>query len=326
MKDRPAGRWEDVMKIAVVDDYQRIAHEMADWSRLKADHEVTFFHEPIGDRAAVVAALKDCDVVCIMRERTSFDAPTLEGLTNLRLMVTTGMRNAALDVEHLKARGIPVCGTGGSTNSTPELAWGLILSLARHIPTENARMREGQWITTLGVDLAGNTLGILGLGRLGQMMAGVGNAFGMNVIAWSQNLTDADAAAAGARRVSKEDLFRQSDFITIHYKLSERSTGLVGAGELDMMKPTAFIVNTSRGPIIDNDALIAALTAGRIAGAGLDVYNDEPLAKDHPIRSCPRTVLTPHLGYVSEKTYRQFYGETVENIEAWLGGSPIRAL
>ncbi|MEL6965729.1 MAG: NAD(P)-dependent oxidoreductase, partial [Pseudomonadota bacterium] len=191
---------------------------------------------------------------------------------------------------------------------------------------ENQGMREGGWITTVGVDLAGNTLGIVGLGRLGAMMAKVGNAFGMNVIAWSQNLTDEQATAAGAKRVSKDELFRQSDFITIHYKLSERSTGLVGAAELDLMKPTAFIVNTSRGPIIDNDALIAALTAGRIGGAGLDVYNDEPLAKDHPIRSCPRTVLTPHLGYVSEATYRQFYGETVEDLAAWFAGSQIRLL
>ncbi len=314
------------MKIAVLDDYQKIAREMADWSPIEAAHEVTFFHEPIGDRDAVASALKDYDVLCIMRERTLFDRATLEGLGNLKYLVTTGMRNAALDVEHLKERGIPVSGTGGSTNATPELAWGLMLSLARHIPTENQRMREGNWITTLGVDLAGNTLGILGLGRLGAMVAKVGNAFGMNVIAWSQNLNDEKAAEAGAKRVSKEDLFRQSDFISIHYKLSERSTGLVGAAELALMKPTAFIVNTSRGPIIDNDALIAALKAGQIGGAGLDVYDSEPLAKDHPIRSCPRTVLTPHLGYVSEATYRQFYGETVEDLSAWMSGAPIRLL
>ena len=314
------------MKIAVVDDYQKIAREMADWSAIEGSHDVTFFHEPIGDRDAVVAALKDFDVLCIMRERTLFDRATLEGLSNLKFLVTTGMRNAALDLEYLKERGIPVCGTGGSTNATPELAWGLMLSLARHIPTENQRMREGSWITTLGTDLAESTLGIVGLGRLGAMVAKVGNAFGMEVIAWSQNLTDDQAAEAGAKRVSKEDLFRQSDFITIHYKLSERSTGLVGAGELAMMKSTAYIVNTSRGPIIDNDALIAALKAGQIGGAGLDVYNDEPLAKDHPIRSCPRTVLTPHLGYVSKATYKQFYGETVEDLAAWFAGSPVRLL
>ncbi len=314
------------MKIAVIDDYQKIAREMADWSGLMAAHDVVFFHEPIGDQAAVTAALKDFDIVCIMRERTLFDRATLQGLANLKLLVTTGMRNASLDVAYLNERGIPVCGTGGSTNSTPELAWGLILSLARHIPTENQRMREGNWITTLGVDLAGNTLGILGLGRLGSAMARVANAFDMDVIAWSQNLTEEAAAAAGATRVDKETLFRQSDFITIHYKLSERSTGLVGAAELAQMKPTAFLVNTSRAPIVETDALIAALKDGRIAGAGIDVYDDEPLAGDHPIRTCPRTVLTPHLGYVSEKTYRQFYGETVEAIEAWLNGSPVRLL
>ena len=314
------------MKIAVIDDYQKIAREMADWSAIEGAHDVTFFHEPIGERDAVVAALKDFEVVCIMRERTLFDRATLEGLSNLKFLVTTGMRNAALDLEYLKERGIPVSGTGGSTNATPELAWGLMLSLARHIPTENQRMREGSWITTLGTDLAGSTLGIVGLGRLGAMVAKVGNAFGMNVIAWSQNLTDEQAAEAGAKRVSKEDLFRQSDFITIHYKLSERSTGLVGAAELEMMKSTAYIVNTSRGPIIDNDALIAALKDGQIGGAGLDVYNDEPLAKDHPIRSCPRTVLTPHLGYVSKATYKQFYGETVEDLAAWFSGSPVRLL
>ena len=314
------------MKIAVIDDYQKIAREMADWSAIEGAHDVTFFHEPIGDRDAVVAALKGFEVLCIMRERTLFDRATLEGLSNLKFLVTTGMRNAALDLEYLKERGIPVSGTGGSTNATPELAWGLMLSLARHIPTENQRMREGSWITTLGTDLAGSTLGIVGLGRLGAMVAKVGNAFGMNVIAWSQNLTDEQATEAGAKRVSKEDLFRQSDFITIHYKLSERSTGLVGAAELEMMKSTAYIVNTSRGPIIDNDALITALKAGQIGGAGLDVYNDEPLAKDHPIRSCPRTVLTPHLGYVSKATYKQFYGETVEDLAAWFSGSPVRLL
>ncbi len=314
------------MRIAVTDDYQNIARDMADWSALEAEHEIRFFHQPIGDRAAVIAALKDFDVLCIMRERTLFDRATLAGMANLKFLVTTGMRNAALDVDYLKARGIAVSGTGGSTHATPELAWGLILSLARHIPTENQRMRDGNWITTLGVDLAGSTLGIVGLGRLGTMVAKFANAFGMNVIAWSQNLTDEAAATAGAKRVAKQDLFRQADFITIHYKLSERSVGLVGASELAAMKPTAFIINTSRGPIIDNDALIAALKDGRIAGAGLDVYNDEPLAKDHPIRSCPRTVLTPHLGYVTQNTYRQFYGETVEAVQAWLAGRPVRLL
>ncbi len=314
------------MKIAVTDDYQKIARDMADWSRLEAEHDVTFFHEPLGDRQNVVAALRDFDVVCIMRERTLFDRDTLMGLSNLKFVVTTGMRNAALDLDALGERGIPASGTASTANATPELAWGLILSLARHIPVENQRMRDGHWITTLGTDLRGATLGIVGLGRLGREMATIANAFGMNVIAWSQNLTDEAAAAANATRVSKEDLCRQSDFITIHYKLSERSRSLIAADELAMMKPTAYLVNTSRGPIVDTNALIAALEAGRIAGAGIDVYDHEPLAKDHPLRSCPRTVLTPHLGYVSRNTYRIFYEETVEAVEKWLSGEPVRLL
>ena len=314
------------MKIAVTDDYQKLARSMADWSGIEADHDVTFFHEPIGDRDAVVAALKDFDVLCINRERTLFDRATLDGLPNLKFVVTTGMRNAALDVEALKERGIQASGTSGSIYSTPELAWGLILSLARSIPLENQRMRDGSWITTLGVDLASRTIGIIGLGRLGKVMATIAQAFRMEVIAWSQNLTEAQAAEAGAKLVSKDELFKQSDFITIHYKLSERSTGLVGASELALMKPTAFLVNTSRGPIVDTDALIAALNDGRIAGAGLDVYDSEPLAKDHPLRSCPRTVLTPHLGYVTDLTYEAFYRETVEDLAAWFSGSPIRLL
>ena len=314
------------MKIAVTDDYQKLARSMADWSGIEADHDVTFFHEPIGDRDAVVAALKDFDVLCINRERTLFDRATLDGLPNLKFVVTTGMRNAALDVDALKERGIQASGTSGSIYSTPELAWGLILSLARSIPLENQRMRDGSWITTLGVDLASRTIGIIGLGRLGKVMATIAQAFRMEVIAWSQNLTEAQAAEAGAKLVSKDELFKQSDFITIHYKLSERSTGLVGASELALMKPTAFLVNTSRGPIVDTDALIAALNDGRIAGAGLDVYDSEPLAKDHPLRSCPRTVLTPHLGYVTDLTYEAFYRETVEDLAAWLSGSPIRLL
>lgn len=314
------------MKIAVIDDYQKLAREMADWSGIEAAHEVTVFSEPLGERDAVIAALRDFDILCVMRERTLFDRATIMGLDNLKFLVTTGMRNAALDMAALKERGIPVSGTGGSARSTPELAWGHILSLARHIPIENQRMREGSWITTLGIDLAGRTLGIVGLGRLGSVMAGIGNAFQMDVIAWSQNLTEDKAQAAGARRVDKEELFRQSDFITIHYKLSERSQGLIGADELALMKPTAYLVNTSRAPIIDTEALIATLQAGRIAGAGIDVYDSEPLAKDHPLRSCPRTVLTPHLGYVTDLTYQAFYRETVEDIEAWLAGSPLRVI
>lgn len=314
------------MKIAVLDDYHELAVSMADWSRIKADHDVMVFKEHLGSRENVIAELADFDILGIMRERTLFDRATLEKLPNVKLIATTGMRNAAIDMDYCNERGIAVVGTGGSAQATPELAWGHILSLARHIPTENGRMREGSWITTLGIDLAGKTLGIVGLGRLGGMMAKIGGAFGMRVIAWSQNLTDEAAAEYGAQRVGKDELFKQSDFITIHYKLSERSKGIVGAAEIEMMKPTAFLVNTSRGPLVDTDALIAALQAGQIAGAGIDVYDVEPLPKDHPLRSCPRTVLTPHLGYVTQDTYKQFYTEMVEGIEGWLAGKPVRVI
>ncbi|MGI9524590.1 MAG: D-2-hydroxyacid dehydrogenase family protein [Hyphomicrobiaceae bacterium] len=314
------------MKIAVVDDYHKIARSMADWSAIESDHEVTFFHDPLGPPQDVIAALKDFDVICIMRERTLFDRQTLAGLYNLKFVVTTGMRNGSLDVEALHQRGIPVSGTTGSTHATPELAWGLILALARHIPIENARMRDGQWITTLGTDLAGSTLGIVGLGRIGTEMSSIARAFRMNVIAWSTNLDETRAHAAGARSVSKRVLFGESDFITIHYKLSDRSRGLVGAEELALMKPTAYLVNTSRGGIVETNALIAALQRGLIAGAGIDVYDNEPLAASHPLRCAPRTVLTPHLGYVTEETYRTFYEQTVEDIEAWLAGRPKRLL
>ena len=314
------------MKIAVLDDYQNVAREMADWSRLEAEHQVTFFDQPYEGLEGFTKRLEPFEIICIMRERSPFGREVIERLPNAKVFVTAGMRNAAIDMEACQERGITVLGTGGSAESTPELAWGMIISLARHIHVENARMREGSWITTLGRDVAGSTLGLLGLGRLGGRMAEIGRVFRMDVIAWSQNLTDERAEAAGARRVTKDELFRQSDFISIHYKLGERSKGLVGREELGLMKPTAYLVNTSRGPIVDTEALIEALTEGRIAGAGIDVYDEEPLPADHPLRSCPRTILTPHLGYVTEGTYRAFYGEIVEDIEAWLKGEPVRVL
>ncbi len=314
------------MKIAVLDDYQNVARDMADWSRIEAEHEITFFGQPYEGLEDFARRLEPFEIVCIMRERSPFGRDLVERLPNAKLFVTAGMRNAAIDMEACREKGIMVVGTGGSAQSTPELAWGMILSLARHIHIENARMREGHWITTLGKDVAGATLGLVGLGRLGAKMAAIGNAFGMEVIAWSQNLTDERAADSGVRRVGKDDLFRQSDFISIHYKLGDRSHGLVGAAEIGLMKPTAYLVNTSRGPIVDTDALIAALKEGRIAGVGIDVYDEEPLPADHPLRSCPRTLLTPHIGYVTEDTYRAFYGEMVEDIEAWLAGEPVRVL
>lgn len=314
------------MKIAILDDYHDAARTIGDWSRIERDHEINVFNGHLGQSAAVTTALAPFDVLCVMRERTLFDRAVLEGLPNLKLIATTGMRNAAIDMACCAERGITVCGTGGSAQSTAELAWGLIIGLARHIPTEDRGMKEGAWMTTIGTDLMGKTLGVVGLGRLGGHVARFGNAFGMKVIAWSQNLTDEAAQAAGAERVEKDALFRQSDFISVHYTLSERSRGLVGAAEIAAMKPTAYIVNTSRGPIIETDALVAALKAGRIGGAGIDTYDIEPLPSDHPLRGCPRTILTPHLGYVTEDTYKRFYTETAENVEAWLAGNPVRVI
>ncbi len=314
------------MKIAVIDDYQSVARDMADWSGLEASHEITFFNQVYEGLDGFAERLTPFDIICLTRERSPFKADVVGRLPNLKLVVTAGMRNAAIDLDACKARGIPVVGTAGSAQATPELAWGLILSLARNIHIENARMREGSWITTLGLDLSGKKLGILGLGRLGQKMAQIAQVFDMNVVAWSANLTDEAAAEAGAVRVEKDDLFRQSDFLTIHYKLGGRSRGLVGAAELALMKPSAYLINTSRGPIVDTDALIAALTEGQIAGAGIDVYDSEPLAPDHPIRQSPRTLLTPHLGYVTDGTYQLFYGQMVESLEAWISGNPIRVL
>lgn len=315
------------MKIAVLDDYQGVAKEFADWSKLEAQHEVEIFREHIsGGRDAVVAALKDFDVIAAMRERTVFDKTTLEQLPNLKFMVTTGMRNSSIDTDYLKERGIPCSGTAGRTQTTPELAWGLILAVARNIPFEDNNMRIGKWQQTVGLDLEEKTLGIVGLGRLGREMARIGQAFKMDCIAWSQNLTKESAAEVGVRRVEKDELFRQADVVTLNYKHSPRSTGLIGAADFAAMKPTGIFVNTSRAAIIDMNALMVALNEGRIAGAGIDVYDDEPVPTDHPIRSCARTVLTPHLGYVSHDTYRLFYGHTVENIEAWLNGTPQRLI
>lgn len=313
------------MRIAVLDDYQNVAKDMADWSRLSG-HEVSFFPDAYEGLEGFTKRLQPFEVICVMRERSPFGREVLERLPNVRLLATAGMRNSAIDLDYCKTRGIAVCGTQNSAQATPELAWGLILSLARHIHVENARMREGAWITTLGTDLWHKTLGILGLGRIGRTMAKIGKAFDMNVIAWSQNLTAESAAEVGVERVEKDELFARSDFLTIHYKLSDRSRGLVTARELGLMKKSAYLVNSSRGPIVDTGALIAALEAGQIAGAGIDVYDDEPLAPDAPIRQAPRTLLTPHIGYVTDGVYGSFYSQMVESIEKWEAGSPVRVL
>ena len=310
-------------RIAVLDDYQRAAHGFADWSRL-AGHEVTFFHEPLDDPRR--DARSRFDIVCAMRERTPFPAELFDRLPNLRLLVTTGMRNAAIDMDAAAAHGVTVCGTEVPSTPTAELAWGLVLALARRIPVEDAGMRAGGWQTTVGVDLSGKTLGILGLGRLGSIVARYGAAFGMRLVAWSENLTAERAAECGAELVTKDELFSGSDVVTVHLVLSRRTRGLIGARELGLMKPTALFVNTSRGPIVDEAALLDVLDRGAIAGAGIDVYDREPLPADHPLRRAPNTVLTPHLGYVTEDTYRVFYGQTVEDVEAFLAGSPVRVI
>jgi phosphoglycerate dehydrogenase-like enzyme len=312
------------LRIAILDDYQRIALSCADWTRLAA--EVVPFHGHIPDTADLAAELRPFDVVVAMRERTPFTAERIRLLPNLRLLVTTGMRNASIDVAAANAAGVTVCGTRGTPGATPELTWALILALVRHVPEEDRRIREGGWQQTVGFGLRGRTLGIVGLGNIGRQVAAIGRAFGMEVLAWSQHLSAAAAAAAGATAAAKDELFGTSDVITVHYKLSERSVGLVGARELGLMKPTAYIVNTSRGPIVDEDALLAALHSGTIAGAGLDVYDEEPLPGGHPLRAAPRTVLTPHLGYVTDDGYRTFYGDAVEDIAAFAAGRPVRVL
>ncbi|WP_374446665.1 D-2-hydroxyacid dehydrogenase family protein [Stella sp.] len=314
------------LRIAVLDDYQRVAEAKADWRLVGPDAETVFFHEHVADEGAVAQMLADFDVVCIMRERTPFRRGLVERLPRLKLLVTTGMRNAAVDLEALAERGVTVCGTGAPGGPTAELTWGLILALMRHIPREDRAMRAGRWQTTVGQETAGRTLGVLGLGRLGAKVARIGQAFDMKVIAWSPNLTEERAAAAGTRLVTKEELFAEADVVSIHVVLSGRSRGLVGAADLARMKPTAYLVNTARGPIVDEAALAAALRERRIAGAGLDVYGTEPLPADHPFLGLDNTVLTPHLGYVTEGTYAQVYPETVEDIAAWRAGKPIRVL
>jgi phosphoglycerate dehydrogenase-like enzyme len=313
------------MRIAVLDDYQDVARGLADWAALEG-FEAIFFNQHVSDIEALARQLAGFEVIVAMRERTPFPRALLERLPKLRLLVTTGMRNRSIDVEAAKARGVAVCGTPGLNTTTAELTWGLILALARQIPREDRELRTGRWQTTVGLGLAGRTLGILGLGTIGQQVARVGAAFGMKLIAWSQNLDAARASAAGASRVGKEQLFQEADILTIHLVLSDRTRGLVGARELALMKPSALLVNTSRGPIVDERALAEALKRGTLAGAGIDVYGEEPIPRDHPLLIAPNTVLTPHLGYVTRESYRVYYEGAVEAIRAWQGGAPIRVL
>ncbi len=313
--------------IAVLDDYQGVSQQLADWSILPEGCNVQVFRDHLSDLDAVAEHLREFEVVCAMRERTPFSRELLERLPNLRLLVTTGMRNASIDTEAATDLGVLVCGTdGGPTNPPAELNWGLILALARHIHQEDAATRRGHWGTTLGPSLEGKVLGVLGLGRLGAAVAKVGVAFEMSVIAWSQNLTQERAAQHGATLVSKDGLFQQSDVVSVHVQLSERTLGLVGARELALMKPTALLINTARGPIVDEAALIDALRNGTIAGAGLDVFDQEPLPADHPFLQMDNTLLTPHLGYATPEQLSIRYQGTVEDIGAFMEGSPIRAL
>ncbi|MFI6073680.1 D-2-hydroxyacid dehydrogenase family protein [Actinoplanes sp. NPDC051343] len=307
------------MRIVVLDDYQRVARKYG-----KFDDDVQVLHEHLADP---VEAIDEADVVVAMRERTPFPAEIFDRLPRLRLLVTTGMANAAIDMEAAAAHGVTVCGTEmhGSRN-TAELTWALILACRRHVVTEDRALRDGRWQTTVGTDLAGSTLGLLGLGRLGSQVAAIGRAFDMRVVAWSQNLTPERAAEAGATWVSKHDLFTVSDVVSVHLKLSPRTEGLVGAADLAAMKPSSILINTSRGPIVDQDALVSALASGSIAGAGLDVYDAEPLPAGHPLRGAPNTVLLPHLGYVTEGAYSSMYEQVVEDIAAWRSGSPVRVL
>jgi len=313
-------------RCAILDDYQNVALKLADWSKVK-EVEVKVFNEHLGGADNVIKALKGFQIVSMMRERTPFPRAVIEALPDLKLLITTGARNASIDMTACAERGITVCGTTGYGNPTTGIAFGLILELTRRIGWENARLKAGApWQVTLGADIEGKTLGALGLGRLGARSAAVGKAFGMNVISWSQNLTPERCKEVGVEYVSKEDLFRRSDFITIHLQLSPRSRGLVTAAELGLMKPTAYLINTSRGPIVDEKALIAALNDRRIAGAGLDVFDIEPLPLDHPFRRMDNAVITPHLGYVSQQNYEGYFPDIVEDIRGWIDGKPVRVV
>jgi len=312
------------MKIAILDDYQNVATSLADWGSLAA--EVVVFTKAFADGDEAVRSLAGFDVLVAMRERTRFPAEVLERLTGLRLLVSTGPANAAIDVAAARRHGITVCGTGYESHPTIEHTWALILGAARNLPAEAASMRSGGWQVTVGEGLHGKTLGVLGLGRVGSEVARVGQAFGMSTIAWSQNLTPETAAGHGVRAVTKQQLFTESDVLSIHVVLSKRTRGLVTAAELRSMKPSAVLVNTSRGPVVDEAALVDVLPAGRIRGAAIDVFDTEPLPADHPLRSLPNALLTGHVGYVTRDLYTIFYRGAVEDIAAFQAGSPIRLM
>ncbi|MFJ5957469.1 D-2-hydroxyacid dehydrogenase family protein [Paenarthrobacter sp. NPDC092416] len=314
-------------RLAILDDYQQVSGDYAPWDSLPDDGvKVSVFSAPFVSADQAVAALGPFDIIVAMRERTRFSRKVLESLPNLKLLVTTGMANAAIDLEAASERGVTVCGTAGSPSAAPEMTWALLLAFARNLVVEENSLRTGGWQTAVGFELAGKTLGIVGLGKIGTRIAGYAKAFGMDVLAWSQNLTGEAAEAAGVRRVTKEELFRESDVVTLHLRLSERTEGIVGAEELRLLGPDGVLVNTARGPLVDEAALIRALEEGWIRGAALDVFDQEPMAGGHALAHSPRTVLSPHIGYVTHESYRQFYGGAFEDVKAWLGGAPVRVL
>jgi len=314
------------MKIAILDDYLNVALDLGDWAALEGRAQLSVFDTPFSSEDDAAAKLADYEIIVGMRERTPFPASLINRLPALKLLITTGMKNQSFDMEAAKAQGVTVCGAGGLGQPTAELTWAMILGLACHIPTHDSTMKDGGWQTKLNGMLQGKTLGVLGLGKLGSAVANVGKVFGMRVIAWSQNLKDERAAEIGAERVSKDELLAQSDYISIHLVLSDRSRGLIGPEDFALMKPTAYLVNTSRGPIVDQAALIAALRDGQIAGAGIDVYEVEPLPADHPLRSLDNVLLTPHMGYVAHDNIAHMYSQAAEDIAAFLDGAPIRVL
>lgn len=314
------------VQIAVIDDWQDVARDVVDWSALDSVGQVTFLHDYPADHDTLAERLQRFEVICVMRERTAFDAALLRRLPNLKLLLTGGMRNAALDLKAAAELGIQVCGTESYKHAAPELTWALIMALSRNLVQEANALRAGLWQQGLGGDLHGKTLAVLGLGSIGSRVAQFGQVFGMRVIAWSENLTAERATQAGAIYVSKQELFEQADILSVHLVLSERSRGLVDAQALGWMKPTALLVNTARGPIVDEAALIDALRHKRLAGAALDVFAQEPLPADHPFRTLDNVLATPHIGYVSRQNYQQFYAQMIEDLLAWAAGKPIRLL
>ncbi|MGH1440533.1 MAG: D-2-hydroxyacid dehydrogenase family protein [Cellvibrionaceae bacterium] len=314
------------MKLAILDDYQKVAFEYADWSQVKTHCEVFRFNSYLGSEEDIVEALESFTIICCMRERTSFSASVLKRLPNLKLLVTTGAKNAAIDLKEAEVLGILVCGTQSPGHAAAELAWALLMSLAKNLHIEDQQVRQGQWQTKVGTDLKGQVLGIVGLGRHGENVARFAKAFGMTCIAWSQNLEPQRCEALGVQYVDKETLFRTADMISVHLKMGQRNRSLISKAEFKLMKKTVILVNTSRGPIIDEAALLDALAQKRIRGVGLDVYNVEPLPTSHPLLLSDRVLLSPHIGYVTEQTYDVFYSQTVDAVLAWLNKKPIRTL